>query len=202
MVPFTDTITYFTMMMSVIRANFIVFPISPRNSAQAVAHLITKVGVDHILVGRDPSMHDLVSDALEIVKLSSPSTLQSPSVSPIPLFEDLFLRKPFSDAESLPVVRQNPDDIIMYLHSSGAYLIDPYINGNVYKRVRIGSTAHPKPIAWTNHRLAQLALIPWFGEQDLCDKVLSLHVMPMYHGMGILQLCWTVINSIKHLLFV
>lgn len=119
----TDTITYFTMMMSVMRANFIVFPISPRNSAQAVAHLITKVGVDHILVGRDPSMHDLVSDALEVVKLSSPLTLQAPSVSAIPLFEDLFLQKPFGDVEGLPVVRQNPDDIVMYLHSSGAYLI-------------------------------------------------------------------------------
>ncbi|KAK0491291.1 hypothetical protein IW261DRAFT_1547429 [Armillaria novae-zelandiae] len=110
----SDTITYFTTMMSLLHANFILFPISPRNSALAVAHLLHKVGVEHVLVGRDK-------------------------------YRFIFAR---------------------------------------------GSTAYPRPIPWTSHRVVQLCLIPWFGERDLCDVVFSLHVMPMYHGMGVLQLCW------------
>ncbi|KAJ4476520.1 hypothetical protein C8R41DRAFT_845764 [Lentinula lateritia] len=170
-VAMSDTISYFTTMMSVMRANCIVFPISPRNSAQAVAHLISEVNVDHILMGHENSMHGLVNEALTIVKLTKPTTFV-PEVSLAPLFEDLFVKDPVCNGADLPLLRQGPDDIILYLHSSG-------------------STAFPKPVPWTNYRFSQLALIPWFGSQDLCDKIFSLHVMPMYHGMGILQLCWT-----------
>jgi hypothetical protein len=46
----------------------------------------------------------------------------------------------------------------------------------------VGSTAFPKPIYWSNHRIVESALIPWFGGRDLTNQVLSLHGMPMYHG--------------------
>ncbi|KAF8993889.1 hypothetical protein BDQ17DRAFT_1431390 [Cyathus striatus] len=59
-----------------------------------------------------------------------------------------------------------------------------------------GSTAFPKPISWSNYRAIQLAVIPYFGEQDLTGQVLSLHSMPMYHGMGILQLFWTAASGL------
>lgn len=55
-----------------------------------------------------------------------------------------------------------------------------------------GSTAYPKPIPMTNRRFIELSLIPYFGERDLTNVILSLHSMPMYHGMGVLQCCWTV----------
>ncbi|KAJ3897995.1 hypothetical protein F5879DRAFT_910286 [Lentinula edodes] len=173
-VSMSETISYFITMMSIIRANFIVFPISPRNSPQAVAHLISKVSVDHILTGHESSMQDLVREALEIVKTSAMNHV--PQVSLAPFFEDLF-ENPVTNADDLPFKRRNPHDILFYIHSSG-------------------STAHPKPIPWTNHRFLELSLIPWFGEQDLCGKILSLHVMPMYHGMGILQLCWTASTGV------
>ncbi|KAF8825494.1 hypothetical protein HHX47_DHR6000275 [Lentinula edodes] len=128
-------------------------------------------------------MQDLVREALEIFKTSAAMNYV-PQVSLAPFFEDLFLQNPVSNADDLPFKRRNPHDILFYIHSSG-------------------STAHPKPIPWTNHRFLELSLIPWFGEQDLCGKILSLHVMPMYHGMGILQLCWTastgvVVATFKH----
>jgi hypothetical protein len=59
----------------------------------------------------------------------------------------------------------------------------------------VGSTAFPKPIRWTNLRSIQGALIPWFGERDLTDQILSLHSMPMYHGM--LQLAFVRKLSLK-----
>jgi acyl-CoA synthetase (AMP-forming)/AMP-acid ligase II len=42
-----DAIPYFVLFMSCLRANYVVFPISPRNSPSAVAHLIDKGGSSH-----------------------------------------------------------------------------------------------------------------------------------------------------------
>ncbi|KAK0461852.1 uncharacterized protein EV420DRAFT_1665230 [Desarmillaria tabescens] len=152
----SDTITYFTTMMSLLRANFIFFPISPRNSALAVAHLLHKVGVQHVLVGRDVSMQDLARASLNILKSQySYSSDDLPDLSPVPVFEELFLH-----------------------------------------HWRECSTAYPKPIPWSGHRVVQLCLIPWFGGRDLCNVVFSLHVMPMYHGMGVLQLFWTASSGL------
>ncbi|KAF5346966.1 hypothetical protein D9758_010089 [Tetrapyrgos nigripes] len=171
----SDTIPYFITMMSILRADRIFLTISPRNSAAAVAHLLRKVEVDHILVGHDSAMETLVTDALNILKADSDGAeVNLPQLSPMLSFEDLFLPADqiSLDVSDLPLEHTNPNEIVMYLHSSG-------------------STAFPKPIPWTNHRLIQLCHIPWFGEQDLTDQVWSLHVMPMYHAMGVLQLCWT-----------
>ncbi|PBL02838.1 acetyl-CoA synthetase-like protein [Armillaria gallica] len=177
----SDTITYFTTMMSLLRANFILFPISPRNSALAVAHLLHKVEVQYVLVGRDVSMQDLARDSLDILKSQYSYSLDDlPNLSPVPVFEELFLQHwqdGLSKSDDLPLTSVDPDAIVLYLHSSG-------------------STAYPKPIPWSSHRIVQLCLIPWFGGRDLCNVVFSLHVMPMYHGMGVLQLCWTASSGL------
>lgn len=160
--------------MSIIRAGFVAFPISPRNSPTAVAHLINKVGVSHALIGHEPAMRDLVQESLKILNTHYP-TARQPGISLIPLFEELFLspNEITIQSEDIPYEHPGFHSVVMILHSSG-------------------STAYPKPIEWTFHRFSQLALIPWFGERDLTDQVFSLHTMPMYHGMGVLQLCWTV----------
>lgn len=61
----------------------------------------------------------------------------------------------------------------------------------------LGSTAMPKPVPWTRRRLNQLALIPYFGEQDLTGKRLGCHGMPMFHGMGMMLTTWTVCRSMQ-----
>ncbi|KAH9934343.1 uncharacterized protein B0H18DRAFT_870080 [Fomitopsis serialis] len=171
----SDAIPHFTMMMSIMRANYAVFPISPRNSPMAVAHLIDKVGVCHVLVGREPAMQDLANEALGIL-ITRYGAEKLPTFSPMPLFEELFLSTEAGCSESLPVpplyVYKGPDTVVMVLHSSG-------------------SISFPKPIYRTNHCLCQLCLIPWFGERDLTGQVFSLHTMPMYHAMGVQQLCTT-----------
>ncbi|KAJ6629893.1 hypothetical protein B0H10DRAFT_1775629 [Mycena sp. CBHHK59/15] len=168
----SDTIPYFVLLMSCFRANYVPFPISPRNSPAAVAHLVSKVGVSHILTGNEPAMVTLAKDALKILMDQSLGR-NLPDVSPVPLFEDLFLPSGHPvRAEDLPYEYKGPDVTAMILHSSG-------------------STAFPKPIYWTNHRTIQGALIPWFGGRELTDQVFSLHGMPMYHGMGVLQTFWS-----------
>ncbi|KAJ6583069.1 hypothetical protein DFH09DRAFT_978909 [Mycena vulgaris] len=170
----SDTIPYFTLLMSCFRANYVAFPISPRNSPSAVAYLIDKVGVSHLLIGHEPAMLDLAKNALDILRAQYPLRT-APDVSYVPLFEDLFL--PASGRhenirDALPYEYKGPDATVCIMHSSG-------------------STAFPKPITWTNHRIIQGGLIPWFGERDLTDQVFSLHSMPMYHGMGVLQTLWS-----------
>ncbi|KZT01340.1 acetyl-CoA synthetase-like protein [Laetiporus sulphureus 93-53] len=173
----SDAIPYFTMTMSIMRANCIAFPISPRNSPLAVAHLVSKTGVRHILVGREQATTDLANEAIQILKLQHPS-VALPELSPMPLLEELFLPPEEQLSGDLVKYRyRGPDATAIILHSSG-------------------STAFPKPVYWTNHRFLQLCLIPYFGERDLTDQVFSLHVMPMYHGMGILQLCWTASSGL------
>ncbi|KAJ8093219.1 putative NRPS-like protein biosynthetic cluster [Marasmius tenuissimus] len=168
----SDTITYCATIMSILRANYIAFPISPRNSPAALAQLIERVGVDHVLVG-EPATERLIQEAIAIVKGVGHSS--TPSHSRMFFFEELFLPT-YQDASvlktgELPLTLSNRDTV-MYLHSSG-------------------SMSFPNPMAMTDRKLIQVGLLPSCGEQDLTDKVLALHATPMFHGMGISQLAWT-----------
>ncbi|KAF8633857.1 hypothetical protein AX17_004349, partial [Amanita inopinata Kibby_2008] len=161
-----DNVPYFLTNMAVMRAGYSLFTISPRNSPAAVAHLIMKVGVKYVLVGCEPAMANLVTEVSKVLK-SEYSSFPEPEFSSLPMFEELFTDNP-TELEPPPFGRVNPDDSVLYFHSSG-------------------STAFPKPIPWTHLRLLQLLTVPAFGEVDFADKVVGLHAMPMYHGLGILM---------------
>lgn len=109
--------------MAVLRANAIVFPISPRNSAAAIAHLISKVNITHILVGHEQAMQDLAEETLNILNSEHPS-IAKPDVSPVPLFHELYLGPKIGSVnmDDFPLTRTNADDVTLYLHSSGEYL--------------------------------------------------------------------------------
>lgn len=180
--------------MSIIRANCAAFLVSPRNSPLAVAHLINKVGVSHILVSRDQAMQDLVNEALDILTTRYGSK-QLPTQSPMLLFEDLF--PPLRSADDYappPYVNSGPEARAIILHSSGKLhgVHGTHSGWFVYVASLSGSTAFPKPMVTTNYLALQAAMNAWFGERDLTDKVFSLHAIPMFHGMGIAMLAWTV----------
>ncbi|KAK0461856.1 uncharacterized protein EV420DRAFT_1477578 [Desarmillaria tabescens] len=174
----SDTITYATTVMGLQRANCVVFPISPRNSAPAVAHLLYEVRVEHVLVGRDESMQVVSHEALDILKSRYPS-VDLPQLSPIPIFEDLFLAdwETRTNADDLPLLSVDPGAACLYLHSSG-------------------STAYPKPIPLTFRRIIEHALVPWFGGRDLCDLVFAVHGLPIYHIMGLGAVLWAASSGI------
>ncbi|KAH9911161.1 uncharacterized protein B0H18DRAFT_945218, partial [Fomitopsis serialis] len=163
----SDSIPYMTMILGIIRANCVAFPISTRNSPAAVAHLIEKTGVKHILVGREQAMRELVAQSLEVLRTQYPAFPQ-PELSPMPVFAELYTSDDSDEALSsvdAPYERQDSDTLALILHSSG-------------------STAFPKPIPATLQRLLQFARAPCYGERDLADKIMSLHGNPMYHAMG------------------
>ncbi|KAJ7244352.1 hypothetical protein C8J57DRAFT_1725733 [Mycena rebaudengoi] len=128
-----DTIPYFTLIMSCLRANYLVFPISPRNSPSAVAYPIDRVGVNYLLIGHEPAMLDLSTNAVNILKEQYPCTAV-PDVSHVPLFEDLFLSDPERTLgpEDIPYEYSGPAAPAIILHSSGeiyglpeAYILVP-----------------------------------------------------------------------------
>jgi hypothetical protein len=108
------------MIMAIMRAGYIAFPISPRNSPSAVAHLIKSVGVQYILVGNDQSMSDLADESLQALKANYEGKTIEPQLIPIPHFGDLFVDTG-DDFKTLPSIRKEPNDIIIYLHSSGTH---------------------------------------------------------------------------------
>ncbi|KIJ41469.1 hypothetical protein M422DRAFT_229549 [Sphaerobolus stellatus SS14] len=84
-----DAPSYLAMHMSVLRANYISFPLSARNSPAAVAHLIKQVDVKYVFVGREPSMKKLLEDAFESLK-GQDAEYRLPSASIVPLYEELY----------------------------------------------------------------------------------------------------------------
>lgn len=120
--------TYFTMVAAISRANCIPFPLSPRNSPKAIAHLLAKANVRHVFLGREQAMSDLARDAFEIIKSPNPAT-PLPQTSLFPCFEDLFPKNVSDmapdDEQHVVTCSENPDDVIMYFHSSGSYPVVP-----------------------------------------------------------------------------
>ncbi|THH32206.1 hypothetical protein EUX98_g1995 [Antrodiella citrinella] len=160
--------------MGVARLGYGVFFISPRNSAAAVTHLLSKTGAVHVLVGPEKSSGDLAEAALKSLQESS---LTPPTCSTMPSFETLYPTEPESEFIFLPPVQFNMDSPAMLTHTSG-------------------STAFPKPLMFTQYRLLVLCLAPFFGVMDKTGLRLSTHSIPMFHGMGMSVIAWAASSGL------
>ncbi|KAJ3539483.1 hypothetical protein NM688_g6353 [Phlebia brevispora] len=165
----SDTITYFCTIVGLLWAGLTAFPISPRNGAQAVAELLSRTDASHLCISSEPRMSSLAEAACRILQ-SDGRKSQEVEVHKMPSFDDLFSAPtPSSTNLPLPPRKRDLDAPIIILHSSG-------------------SIAHPKPIAWSARRLKQWTLVPWYGDIDCTDMIMGCHAMPMFHGMGVLQI--------------
>lgn len=137
--PITDTITFFTSIVGTMRAGYAAFPISTRNSPAAVAHLLKKAGVAHVLVGHESALQALISDALALIE--DDAERPKPTISVMLSFESVYRDEDEEDFVPLDSRTYHPDDPAFIFHSSG-------------------STAFPKPIVWTHYQSVQLSLTP------------------------------------------
>ena len=110
---YADTITYTTVLTGVQRAGFVAFPISPRNSPAAVAHLLTKTGAPYLVVGPEPALQELAVAAFDLLNEQG---VPLPHRAPMPVFEDLYNDTP---VEFLPPLHADLDDPTVMMHSSG-----------------------------------------------------------------------------------
>ncbi|CAL1699337.1 unnamed protein product [Somion occarium] len=164
-----DTITSFTLQAGIMRAGHAVFPISPRNSPPAIAHLLSKTGAQHLLVGPEPALQSLAKASLKIM---SDADSPLPALAAVPAFEGLYPQRDDPTFELLPPIRPDWDDPAVILHSSG-------------------STAFPKPLMSTHYRFFVVGCIPYLGERDLCGQRFGCHAVPFFHGTGTMQTGWT-----------
>ncbi|THU99130.1 acetyl-CoA synthetase-like protein [Dendrothele bispora CBS 962.96] len=160
-----DSMTYFTTVAGIMRAGYHPFPISSRNSPAAIAYLLQKTNVKHILVNKDGPMKGLVNAALQESGLET-------KVLDMPRFDDLYGSDKIVDLPLLEGITL--DSVAVVLHSSG-------------------STAFPKPITLTMRMIMETAMSPYYGEIDVGSQVLSAHSVPMFHLMGVIQIAWTSI---------
>ncbi len=123
------------MMIGIVRAGHVGFPISPRNSPAAIAYLLKTANVKHLIVGQEKNFQTLAEISLTHLQGNKPQ------IHPMPRFEELYM--PDSDRDFVPLSYKKPDlnETSIILHSSG-------------------STAFPKPIPWSHSFLLQIAAFP------------------------------------------
>ena len=117
-----DTFTYLTVNLSILRTGATLFPISPRNSAPAIAHLLRTTGVTAVLVGSEPLLNRLAAAAFEIIRNSGDAL---PGLAQMPTFDEMFVAcsaGSFDTEDFLPPLGWRQQDRAgLIVHSSGPY---------------------------------------------------------------------------------
>ncbi|KAG7443762.1 NRPS-like enzyme [Guyanagaster necrorhizus] len=162
----TNSITYAMVITGLMRLGFIPFPISPRNSAAAVAHLIKSTDSKHLIVSQDPSLQKVADTVCH--QFWETEGGDKITTIPMPCFSDLFSTKP-GTCEPLPPVHPDWSQTAFIMHSSG-------------------TTRFPGPIYATHKHLLQHAVRPYYGDVDLCGQVFGSQSAPMYHAMGFVSI--------------
>ncbi|KZT61229.1 acetyl-CoA synthetase-like protein [Calocera cornea HHB12733] len=178
----TDGLTYCTTVLAIMRAGFVAFPLSIRNSVPALEHLIKKTGCRYIF-GNIPasdtstsSLEDATADLLRLV----PDLCRLE----VPVYTDLYPRlrdpiKPYDAEEDssrtprLASVRSYPeyvdvtkDSVLLYLHSSG-------------------STSFPKPIPFSHKYWNSVCRSMNIGPSQTVGSRWGLMGLPVFHGLGV-----------------
>ena len=109
----TDSTTYLTLQVGIMYLGHTPFPISPRNSPIAVAHLIRKTGPRYLLVSGDAAMQRVAHEARAQLAQDGYEV----GFLPLPRFAELYGE---GDVPDVPKGRIEPDRPALILHSSGA----------------------------------------------------------------------------------
>ncbi|KAF8997173.1 hypothetical protein BDQ17DRAFT_1248888 [Cyathus striatus] len=158
----TDSLTYIAVIIGIMLAGFVPFPISNRNSSAAVAHLLREVNCKVIIVSQDVVIQSQVSEAFNILNADERGS-QSVLSLPIPAYEDFFqdteLNKVHPPLQKLRNVTQDSPYIIM--HSSG-------------------SVSFPKPRKISHRFMLQNGILTSKGEVDVSNEIFGGYGIPMY----------------------
>ena len=111
-----DTITYFTVQHGIIRAGYIPFSLSPRNSPAALAHLLSETNTAHVFVSGDPSMQALWAGVEKVLQGTGHPTCQA---IPTPFYAQLYEERSEDGLAILPAPGANLNSVGLMLHSSG-----------------------------------------------------------------------------------
>lgn len=172
----SDFITNFVLVAGIMRAGYQAFPISTRNSAVGIAHLVRTTRVKYMFVGETPTNQRLAAATCAQPSIDGPVGSYM-TVHSMPLFDALFLPSDAPFVPLSPMVHPHPKHGGLILHSSG-------------------TTSFPKPVYFSQQTLLQWGMIPYFGETDLCGTVMSYHSLALPYALGATCITWAPISGI------
>ncbi|KAF9261013.1 acetyl-CoA synthetase-like protein [Marasmius fiardii PR-910] len=169
-----ESITYSITQLSLIRAGFIPFLISTRNSLETIAYLLETARVQYVLVGGDKPTRESLEQALDLLRSKASSQETMPKILPMFVFEDFSLDSTVQD-ETPPPGRlpRKPQDVALYFQSSGS----------------TGTTKYPKIIPWTHRKLIEIGVVPYYSGNDLTGSRVSFHSLSMFHSLATIMMC-------------
>ncbi|EJD40551.1 acetyl-CoA synthetase-like protein [Auricularia subglabra TFB-10046 SS5] len=154
----TDSISYITFVVGLMRAGFVPFLPSPRVSPEVLAQLLDKAGVTHIYLSADAAT----------TKLATAGTAhRDVTLLQLPPFEVLFNNSVIAPAP--PPVKPYIYDTAAIIHSSG-------------------STSIPKLLPLTFSTFALLGISSWNHEIDVGSWTINYAAAPMFHLFGLSHL--------------
>ncbi|KAJ7633420.1 acetyl-CoA synthetase-like protein [Mycena polygramma] len=168
MVALTDPLIYQTIVAGCIKAGIVPFPISHRNSAAAVFHLISKTGSHRLLTTKGSLAH--LVDAVS-AGLSAKTPPYELAIEEIPLLGQLHphLGHETTQDEFVPyagpTTRTALDNPAMYLHSSGG-------------------TGFPKCIPETHRTLIHYGAMDYGIQLAELSPRQAVGALPPFHGLG------------------
>ncbi|KAJ7171157.1 acetyl-CoA synthetase-like protein [Mycena filopes] len=160
----SDSLSYIYLLIAIMSLGHTAFPMSPRNNAEATAHLLEKTGASYIFTNTEGTSPSLVKDAVALLSKQGVHV----EIFPMAQYEELLSATDVEAADLPPI---HADDTVLILHSSG-------------------TTAFPKPIKITKKGLINLSNIPCYGELDLSGKRIAAHTNPTFHAMGLATYIW------------
>ncbi|KAJ7466248.1 putative aminoadipate reductase [Mycena galericulata] len=170
LIALSDTVLYHAVLVGLITANLIPFPISPRNSAAGVFQLLHNASC-HRIIATCVTLGPLLSELKKHIAEVDPEFVLT--VEEVPLLEQIYpnLGAETSSCAFEPYPNQTRaklDDICLYMHSSG-------------------SSGLPKTIAQTHRALMQWCALPAVAEaRDFLEKPFGNMALPSFHQFGII----------------
>ncbi|KAG6831500.1 putative NRPS-like protein biosynthetic cluster [Tephrocybe sp. NHM501043] len=180
-IALADTIVYQAITVGLITAGLVPFPISPRNTPAAVAHLLKKTSC-HRLVTTPITLHTLLDGVKAELAADAPdhelSIEEIPSLSQVyPKLGSETAQDPF-ERYPAPTTRPPLSDVAVILHSSG-------------------STGFPKAIYQTHLIISHWAAFPCLIEfRDHKPRVrIAGMMLPSFHTLGVYtQILYTLVG--------
>lgn len=114
-----DNITLSTLLIGIMYLGYTPFPLSVRNSAVAVAHLVRRMSVRDVIVSPDAGMQRIAHEAKEQLAKEGYEL----NILPLPQYRDLYNES--DDGLDVKMGPLNADKPAVILHSSGWSHINP-----------------------------------------------------------------------------
>ncbi|KZT55779.1 acetyl-CoA synthetase-like protein [Calocera cornea HHB12733] len=183
-----DVLTYFTLLLGIMRAGFEVFPLSNRNSDAGIKHLITAVDAHYLLgsVGTENKPRTALQQSIYTVVTELKSDNYDIALLPEPHFTEIYprlARRPITRYDREADIARTP--VLPPLSSLPSYHnADPHTHPCLILHSS-GSTKFPKPIRQNQRATRHFIDWTWYGDIDLGGTVASVVGTPGFHTGGI-----------------